>query len=204
MNSKEKRTPEGFRLQKWEKADTDLVPIQPGDATQEVIRSGINAIRKQRRGHPPTYPATPEGLQMFQEAAEQYFQGLYDYNSELEEGRRGVLPDVEGLCISCGISRVTFMAYGKRGGEWGKFILFLRDCIAAARKQAASNYQSPVVFEIFNLKANFDYVERSELKLTTEPATTEEQLQDAIDEIGLRWNEQTGEYEPAEGADYDG
>lgn len=206
MKQAEKRTPEGFRLQKWERADTDIVPIQPGDSVQRVLETGIQAIRRYHvsAGNVPAYANTEDGLQKFREVAERYFQDLYEYNSALEEGTRGVLPDIEGFCIFAGISRVTLGKYLQRGGAWEAFILFLKDCIAAARKQAASEYKSPPVFEIFNLKCNSDYIEKSELKVTASTETTEEQLQDAIDAHGLKWNAESGEYEPVEeGASYD-
>lgn len=197
--SKVKRDPAtGARLQTWQKAEANIVPITPGDAMQQVIQTGIDSIKRERLGRPATFPNTPEGLAKFQETVESYFRMIHDHNATLEADQRGVLPDIEGMCIYCGISRVTLATYVKRGGEWERFILLAKDVIAAARKQAASDYKSPPVFEIFNLKCNHGYIEKSELKLTTEVDDTQARIRDELDAAALQWNEATGEYEPVE------
>lgn len=203
MTKVQKRDESGIRLQTWNKAAADVVPITPHDSVQTTIQMGIESIQRERNGYPPTYPNNEAGLCEFQERTEQYFHRVHDHNMELDPDERAMLVDIEGWAIYCGLSRMTLNTYEKRGGEWTRFILLVKDVIAACKKAAANDYKTPPVFTIFDLKVNHGYIEKSELKLTTEPATTEEQLQDAIDEIGLRWNEQTGEYEPAEGADYD-
>lgn len=201
MTKVQKRNEEGIRLQAWNKADTDIVPITPHDSMQTVIQMGIESIQRERGGYPATYPNTADGLQSFQERTEQYFKTIHDHNAALEADERGMLPDVEGWAIFAGISRTTLFSYEKRGGSWSRFIELVKDVIAAAKKAAANDFKTPPVFTIFDLKCNHGYVEKSELKVTT-AADIETEIQDAIDARGLQWNEETGDYEPAEGTEY--
>lgn len=191
-----KRDPEtGIRLQEYAKGE--YLPITAGDAMQTVLQNGIDTINRQIIGQQPTYPNTPEGLTAFQERTAEYFETIRNHNANLDEGQRGMIADIEGWCIFCGISRVTLMHYGRRGGAWASFIELAKDTIAAAKKAAANDFRTPPVFTIFDLKCNHGYVEKSELKLTTDARTEEaEALQDAADEAGLIWDQERGEYIP--------
>lgn len=198
--ARNKRDPEtGIRLQDYERGE--YLPIQPGDAMQTVLQSGIDTIRREiQTGRPSTYENTPAGLKAFMEATERYFETIRNHNANLEEGQRGMIADIEGWCISLGISRVTLMHYSQRGGNWARFIELAKDVIGASKKAAANDYRTPPVFTIFDLKCNHGYVEKSELKLTTDAREDEAAaLQDAADEAGLIWDEQRHEYITVEG-----
>lgn len=197
-----KRDPEtGIRLQTWNKADRDIQPITPDDSMQTVLEMAIETIQRERTGQAPTYPNTEEGLKIFQARTQEYFRRIHDHNAALDAETRAMLPDIEGWSLFCGVSRVTLFSYSRRGGEWERFIEVVKDGIAAAKKAAANDFRTPPVFTIFDLKCNHGYIEKSELSITTNTDLRERELQDAIDATGLRWNEDTGEYEPMEGTE---
>ena len=202
MTKVQKRDPEtGIRLQTWNKAATDILPITPNDSMQTAIQMGLESLERISSGQAPVYPNTEEGLQEFRKYTERYFHLIHDHNTALDPEERAMLPDVEGWAVFCGISRVTLFTYEKRGGEWGRYIGLVKDVIASAKKAAANDYKTPPVFTIFDLKCNHDYIEKTELKITTSAEVTEEQVQDALDSAGLKWDPDKNEY-VAEDTDY--
>ena len=175
--------------------------FEPPADMNDVSRSLDIGIRRLRGGRKATFPATAEGLEKFKEASAQYFEYLNAQNQNKDDDSRFLLPDVEGWCTYIGISRQTLHTYEtSRTPDWTEKIQYTKTAIFSARKQLASYYKLSPTLEIFNLKNNYGYTDKSEVELT---AVTKEQKQEAaieaqLDENGLIWDEDLQEYIPAE------
>ena len=72
----------------------------------------------------------------------------------------------------------------------------------SGRKQLGSIYKISPTLELVNWVNNFNYVNTSEFKLTAQSSAEAEKkatLENKLDESGLVWDEESGEYIPAEG-----
>ena len=175
-----KRTPEGYRTAEYAKGE--VAKMGENDLT-EVLNLGIEAI-KRSNGRPSEYPDDEEGLQRFIEKSVSYFEHVRDVDSD-PEAEQKIIPDIEGLCAHLGISRMTFSNYYRqRSEEWQKVIEQFKTIILACRKQLASTYKIPQVFEMFNMANNFDYKNSSEFHLLPEPI--EEKKIASVDDIRKR------------------
>lgn len=171
-------------------------PIETDSALDTVLSMATDSLKA---GRPPTYPETAQGLADFKENVIGYFNFLKQ-NNESEKTDKKLIPDVEGLCVFCGITRVTLLSYEKsRGSEWQTFIRQAKEAITACKKQLIFNQQIPPVIGIFDLTNNSGYINSSEFKLqaqTDEKQARIEHITAELDTAGLVWDESAQEYIP--------
>lgn len=104
------------------------------------------------------YEPTDEGLQMFKERTEQYF----DFISRANIGNeKGICADIESWCTSLGITRATLSNYHGRSGAWAEYIDYVRECILAMKKQFAFAGKIPPVTFVFDATNNHGYYNTS-------------------------------------------
>lgn len=196
-----KRDEKGARLLDYSTYKPAGKNFEPPADMNDASKSLDVGIKRLRCGRKATYPATNEGLESLKEAAAAYFEYLNTQNQNKDDDSRFLLPDVEGLCSYIGISRMTLHTYEtSRSAAWTEAIQYIKTVIFSFRKQLASYYRLSTTLEIFNLKNNFGYTDKSELEVT---ALTQEQKQEAmlesrLDESGLIWDESSGEFVPIE------
>ncbi len=167
------------------------------DTFQAVLDMTIESLKT---GRPPTYPDTLEGLEAFRQATIDYFQYVRDINAN-PDIEKNLIVDIEGWAAFTGLTRRTILTYEKqRKGEWSDFISQVKNSICAAKKELAFHGQIPQVVFMFDLTNNHSYVNSSEFriepisdKVPERQITLEEQIQQA----GLVWNDEKGEYVPA-------
>ena len=199
-----KRDEQGSRVLDYgdyKPAGKDFQPPAEMDDLTDTLQVGIEQIKK-NSGRPAVYPCTEQGLEDFAKASAAYLQHLNTVNSRKGEGEQRLIPDYEGWCIFCGISRRTMLTYEKtRPQEWQDVIEFFKTVILAGRKQLASCFKIPPVLEAMNLTNNFQYLNTSEFKITAQSATPEQEkaaiLESKLDESGLVWDDERQEYVPA-------
>lgn len=151
-------------------------------------------------GTPARYPNTAEGLQAFRDRTREFFEHIVQVNKE-NRLEKGVIPDIELWTGYLGITRTTVFNYEhKRGGEWSETIRYIKNLIAAYKKQMGLTYKIPPMIMAFDFCNNHNYVNTSEFKITTEVVNGESEQRRIIDEElkenGLRWNEDTQSFEP--------
>lgn len=189
-----------FDYEGYRPAGKDFQPPAELDDLTEILETGVERIKK-NNGRPCCYPCTQEGLQKLAEACSGYIDRLNKINSTRGEDRQRLLPDYEGLCCYCGISRRTMLTYEKtRPPEWGELIDYYKTLIMSGRKQLGSLYKISPTLELVNWTNNFGYVNTSEFKLTAQNTKEEERaavLENELDEFGLVWDEERGEYIPS-------
>lgn len=175
--------------------------FEPPADMDDVSKSLEIGVRRLKGGRKAAFPATVEGLEKFKEASAQYFEYLNAQNQNKDDDSRFLLADVEGWCSYIGISRQTLHTYETtRSPEWTETIQYIKTVIFSSRKQLASYYKLSPTLEIFNLKNNYGYADKSEIEVT---AVTQEQKQEAaieaqLDENGLIWSESLQEYIPVD------
>ena len=199
-----KRDEKGSRIFDYEgyrPAGKDFQPPAELDDLTEILETGVERIKK-NNGRPCSYPCTKEGLQKLAEACAGYIEHLNSVNSAKSEDQQKLLPDYEGLCCFCGISRRTMLTYEKtRPPEWGELIDYYKTLIMSGRKQLGSLYKISPTLELVNWTNNFGYVNTSEFKLTAQSSAEAEKqatLENKLDESGLVWDEDLQEYVPAD------
>lgn len=200
-----KRDEKGSRIFDYEgyrPAGKDFQPPAELDDLTEILETGVERIKK-NNGRPCSYPCTKEGLQKLAEACAGYIDHLNRVNSAKGgEDQQRLLPDYEGMCVYCGVSRRTMLTYEKtRPPEWGELIDYYKTLIMSGRKQLSSLYKISPTLELVNWVNNYDYRNTSEFKLTAQNAGDAEKtavLENELDESGLVWDEERGEYIPAD------
>ena len=100
------------------------------------------------------YEPTPEGLALFKERTEQYFDFLRRANIGHE---KSICGDIESWCTSLGITRATLSNYHGRSGAWAEYIDYVRECILAMKKEFAFAGKIPPVTAIFDMVNNHGY-----------------------------------------------
>jgi hypothetical protein len=200
-----KRTPEGLRTTDftgYKPAGRNYQPPENLDDMGQVIEMGLESLRKSR-GQQARYANTPEGLEAFYQRAVSYFERINEINSN--DGQQRVLPDFEGLAVWCGISRITLFNYENRGGQWAETIQLIKTLITACRKQVASTFKVPPMWEIFNLVNNSTgYRNTNQIVLSTDEMQQKQkeiELQDSLEANALTWDAENGEYIPQKGSD---
>lgn len=162
-------------------------------AQESIIRAGLRNMR----GHPPSYPPTDDGFDRFRQRTEEYFEEILRVNeAAAENGQKIMLPDVSGWATYLGVSRTTIFRYTQRAGIWADFIENIRTMIAAAKINAADNFQMPPMLAIFSLTNDHRFYNTSEYKMAPPESVETQQIEDAISEAGLVWNDATREYIP--------
>lgn len=156
-------------------------------------------IESLKMGRPPAYPETEQGLEGFKRTTIDYFQYVKDTNANPDIGKK-LVPDVEALCTFLGITRNTLLAYEKqRGSSWQDFIKQTKNAIAACKKELAFHQQIPPVVAMFDLTNNHSYVNTSEFKIeaiSDKPQERNFSLEEQIQQAGLVWDDEKGEYIP--------
>ena len=199
-----KRTEQGFReldFDGYKPAGRDYQPPECVDEMSQVIEMGLSAIRE-TKGRTAKYPDTDEALEAFYRKGLSYFEEINRLNATKDKDQRPVVPDFESFAIWAGISRVTLFVYERRGGRWAEMIGIFKTLIVSARKQLVTSYKVPPLWEIFNLVNNgVQYQNTSQITINS--GEIEQQRQDAeietrLDSEGLIWDEQAGEFVPAE------
>lgn len=104
------------------------------------------------------YDNTPEGLEQFKKAVQGYFDFIVRANTGNE---KGVCADVEGLCVSLGITRQTLLNYRSRSEEWETYIDFVKENILSMKKQFAFAGKIPPVTFVFDATNNHGYYNTS-------------------------------------------
>lgn len=169
--------------------------LESGDMTACLDLIIDSAIRI--NGHPATYPNTRQGLEDFITKCIDYFEEVKVLN-ERDEISRDIVPDVEGLCIYLGISRMTLSNYVARGGEWAKTIQYFKDCILSVKKSLAYAYKVPPVLMIFDLCNNHGYESVNKITVSQDTALDDstDTTQAEIERNGLEWDDTTKAYRP--------
>ena len=139
-----------FDYEGYRPAGKDFSPPAELDDLTEILETGVERIKK-NNGRPCTYPCTREGLQKLAEACAGYIEHLNSVNSVKDEKQQKLLPDYEGLCCFCGVSRRTMLTYEKtRPPEWGELIDYYKTLIMSGRKQLGSLYKISPTLELVN------------------------------------------------------
>lgn len=165
------------------------------NAQESIIRSGLRNMR----GHPAKYEPTKEGFERFRQKTQEYFEEILKINATAaDDGQRIMIPDVSGWAAYLGVSRTSIFRYTERGGIWEEFIENTRTLIAAAKMNAADNFQIPPMLAVFSLTNDHKFFNTSEFKMTDNTVNTieEEKLEEAVTAAGLVWNEAAHEYIP--------
>lgn len=184
-----KRTEDGFRIAEYSKGNYDvLVQGDTADLTA-VNEMSISAMRELRkRGYQESkYPPDSQGLEAFYQRATEYFEEINKRNADPDMNRK-IIGDVEGLCIFCGISRVTLKHYyDTRSDEWRTAIDFVKTAIASGKKQLALTYRIPPMFAVFDLINSHGYRNTSEFKVTANAEQNANVYRgDSIEDIAMR------------------
>lgn len=159
-------------------------------------------VLKNLGGRPCHYPNTTEGLNMFIENSQGYFEYIKGANSSLDDKEK-IIPDIEGFCLYLGICRSTLKYYTDRGGQWKETIELFKNGIATIKKQLMLRGKIPSVLAIFDLVNNHHYQNTNTVSLETPKAADnrDQELAEKITAAGLVWNESKGEFEPMEPGD---
>lgn len=138
--------------------------LEPGDLTAP-LEFGLEVFR-QHGGIPAKYPNSPEGLRLFREGVEGYFRYVQQLNDGVDE-KKQLIPDIEGLALYLGISRVTLLNYEKvRDQEWTQTVRLAKDVIGAVKKQMLMRGKIPPLVGVFDLTNNHAYHNTNEFHLT--------------------------------------
>lgn len=172
-------------------------PIEADSTLEAVLNMTIESLKQ---GRPPAYSDTEQGLEEFKQTTIDYFQYVKDTNAN-PDIEKMLVPDIEALCTFLGITRATLLTYEKqRGSSWQDFIKQTKNAIAACKKELAFHQQIPPVIAMFDLTNNHSYVNSSEFRIEPISDKAPERhlsLEEQIQQAGLVWNDEKGEYIPA-------
>ncbi|MDE7200877.1 MAG: DNA-packaging protein [Lachnospiraceae bacterium] len=172
-------------------------PIEADSTLEAVLNMTIESLKQ---GRPPAYSDTEQGLEEFKQTTIDYFQYVKDTNAN-PDIEKMLVPDIEALCTFLGITRATLLTYEKqRGSSWQDFIKQTKNAIAACKKELAFHQQIPPVIAMFDLTNNHSYVNSSEFRIEPISDKVPERhlsLEEQIQQAGLVWNDEKGEYIPA-------
>ena len=193
------RDAEGFRIvDKYKTYNNDgLQTIEPGDAGQEIISIGLEALKAGRSAK--DYPCNDAGLRRFKQRTAEYFERVRNFNED-KEGTKKMMLDIEGLCVYAGINRMTLLNWeNNRPEEWRNYIKSCKEIVTAAKKARGASFQIPPALLIFDLKNNSGYSDTTEINITaTDGRTKQEIIEDELANSGLVWDPIAGDYRPAE------
>lgn len=175
----------------------------PEIANMSDVESILRLAQSRLRSEVTTaiYPPTAAGLAAFKRGCDDFFEYIVSENQRLDgiPGSKHIIPDLEGLAVYLGISRKTLFNYSARGGEWETTIEYVKNAIASVKKEVAYHYGMPPVLAMFDLTNNHGYVNSSEFKIDSERTTRtkeENRLTEKLDNAGLVWDAERGEYVP--------
>ncbi len=174
----------------------ECLPLEKDDLTAILTLTIDTSIKNM--GRPHHYAPNTQGLDDFIQTTIDYFEYVNTLNSN-QELERKLIPDIENWCVFLGITRKTLFNYEQRGNEWQECIQYYKNAIGSGKKQLALNYKIPPMIYVFDATNNHGYVNSNEFKLKTTvdtEITKEKELQGAIDQLGLVWDEELHEYRP--------
>lgn len=177
----------------------ECLPLETGDMTAS-LNLILDSI-KRYGGHPATYPATPEGLQVFIERSQEYFDYVNRVNANPKLEKK-LIPDIEGWAVYLGTTRVTILSYAARGGQWAVAIDFFKNAISSSKKQLAMTYKIPSTVYIFDACNNHGYSNTNEFKIsatTTIDTAGQSALERELISSGLSWNDTNDDFNIVEG-----
>ena len=175
----------------------DYEPLGENDL-KPIIAIGLNELNKRKAGRKPKFENNENGLNDFCEKTIEYLQHVQKVNENPDFTKR-LIPDIESWAAYLGITRKTINEYElTRGKEWAETIAQIKNIIAACKKQLLLTSKIPAVVGIFDFTNNHGYINSSEFKLTPiQPIEEKEKSIEAqIEEAGLVWNEEKGDFEP--------
>jgi hypothetical protein len=170
-------------------------PIKTGDMTASLTLI-LDSMRRYG-GMPYKYPPTQEGLTLFVQRSEEFFDYVAKLNSNPEIEKK-LIPDIESWTVFIGISRNTLFEYSKRGGAWTETINYVKNIINESKKQLALNYKIPPVLYMFDAANNHDYANTSEFKIQSTMIVNngnQSALEREMISSGLTWNEDKGDFD---------
>ena len=136
------------------------------DDLNTILVMGIQSLKRGVR----KYPNTAEGLQQLKAEMRNYLSYIVEANNRPDIETR-IYPDIEGMCVFCGISRVTLFKYAKRGEDWDEAIKFAKSIIMSAKFQLANSFKIPPLLMVFDACNNGNqYVNTSEFHIVAEQA----------------------------------
>lgn len=185
---------DGLRLQTYERNRGEIRPMEKDDA-QAILNLCIDSM-KTHNGRPATYPNTEQGLADFRNMSMKYLEHVRNVNGN-DDMEKQLILDYESWAVFCGVCRQTVWQYEKRGGEWSTFIRYMREVITSVKKQLMMTYRIPAVVGIFDLTNNAQYANTSKFEVSrTDQEEAAAEVEDKLQEAGLIWDEERGEYVP--------
>lgn len=177
----------------------ECLALETNDLTA-ILDMTITSI-KASKGRPSEYPDTHEGLEAFRQQTLEFFEHVNRINANPEIEKK-LVPDIEAWAVYLGITRQTIHVYEKRSAEWRDTILVFKNAIASCKKQLAMTYKVPPMIAVFDLVNNHGYVNSNEFHLIPEKPRLNDNdreeirlnLQKRLDESGLVWDADKGEY----------
>lgn len=142
--------------------DVQDVYRNEGDA---ILDKAIDNLTNYKAHHNRKYVYEPseEGFKRFQADTEKYFAWVRNANRNLEDGRKPIIPDVEGWATSLSLTRVTIFRYHKdRGEPWTSYIDYVRETLISIKKQYGLSGKIPPMTLVFDLVNNGDYYNTSD------------------------------------------
>ena len=173
----------------------DTEPIMTGDQTAALTL--ITDSLKRYGGMPYKYPPTEDGLKLFVERSEDFFDYVHHLNAR-EDIEKKLIPDVECWTVYLGIARNTLFEYENRGGAWKDTIAYIKNIINTSKKQLAMNFKVPPMLYMFDATNNHGYVNTSEFKLqatTIINQNTDNELERELISSGLSWDDKQGDFD---------
>ena len=150
----------------------------------DPVETEAGTVERRKGSHPNGLPPRYPTLESFRDKVREYFEHIRDTYT-----RSGVelLPDVEGLCTYCHISRVTLLEWeNSKPLEWVSFIKEVKNAIAGYKKQKGLRGKIPPIVMALDFNNNHGYVQRQNVeiqhKISVAELPTVEEMQDKLPE----------------------
>jgi len=204
MGKQVKKTEEEIRAEVYEKKAVktlsgrrkgECLPLETGDMT--AVLNLITSSLKRYGGMPYKYPPTEEGLKLFVDRSQSFFEYVNEVNADPNLEKK-LIPDVETWSVYIGITRQTIYEYAARGGQWATAIDFFKNAINSAKKQLAFSYKIPAMLYVFDSVNNHSYHNVSEFHVSAAPSNVvseQSELERELISNGLTWDDNKGEFE---------
>lgn len=180
----------------------ECMELEADDLTA-IIDMTVTSLKK-HGGRPCVYEKSKEGMEKFIANTIEYFNYVNDTNANPDLEKK-IVPDIENWAVYMGLTRQGIFKMEKRSDEWDMIIKNAKNAIASCKKQLAMTYKTPPMIAVFDLVNNHGYVNSNEFHLVPEPPkargslTSEINLEKTIEDSGLVWDEELGEYVPQGG-----
>lgn len=131
------------------------------DNIDGVIKSGDGAEVVTGRGRPPKY----ENPDLLVDKYKEYLLYIYDCNTNKE---CSLIPDIEGFCSFAHISRSTLFEWeNTRSADYSNVIKWIRNDIAAYKKQLGLKGKIPALVMAMDFNNNHGYVQNQKIDVET-------------------------------------